>query len=74
MDNQGMKFLPKYTKSKVFCSVYGCSSKACRDLDVRFHKFPNYKQNSVKIMNLNGIEEIIDRRVQWEKILRMGKK
>lgn len=69
-----MRFSPRNSKSKAYCSVYGCNSKACRDLEVRFHKFLDHKKNYVKIKNLVGIEEKVDRRIEWEKVLRMGKK
>lgn len=71
---QGMKFSPKKTKSKRYCSVFNCSSKACVNLDIRFHQFPPPNKNVVKVINKYGIEEIVERRKQWERVLRIGKK
>ena len=73
MDAGGMKFSPKKTKSKTFCSVFGCSSKAYKDQEVRFHKFPEYKKSYVKVENKYGMQEMVDRRTQWVNVLRMGK-
>ncbi|KYN49980.1 hypothetical protein ALC62_00007, partial [Cyphomyrmex costatus] len=36
--------------------------------------FPQAKKNFIKIVNNSGIEEVIDRRVQWVKVLKIGKK
>lgn len=31
-----MEFSPKPNKSKIYCSVYGCKSRACKNDTVRF--------------------------------------
>lgn len=72
-NNNGTRFLPQPTKSKIFCCVYNCSSKACRDITVRFHHFPKPGQCSVEIKNKFGNIERIDRRKAWEIVLRNGK-
>lgn len=68
-----MKFSLRKTKSKKFCSVFGCKSKACKNPEIRFHFFPAPNANFVKMINKFGIEEKVDRRKEWEKVLKMGK-
>ncbi|XP_046589297.1 uncharacterized protein LOC124293242 isoform X2 [Neodiprion lecontei] len=72
VDDSGVRFSPRETKSKAFCSVYGCKSKACRDSDVRFHLFPK-KNNFIKIINTFGEEEKVDCRKMWQIVLKIGK-
>ncbi|XP_063986028.1 uncharacterized protein LOC135167112 [Diachasmimorpha longicaudata] len=69
-----MEFPEKPNKSKTFCCVYGCHSKACRDPKIRFYTFPREKVDFVKIINKFDEEEMIDRRQAWIKVLRIGKK
>lgn len=63
----------KGNKSKTFCSVYGCSSKALRCPQLAFHGFPPAGIRKVKIENELGLEEIVDIRKAWEIVLKMGK-
>ncbi|XP_051160095.1 uncharacterized protein LOC127280845 [Leptopilina boulardi] len=70
----GVTFTPTQSKSKIFCSVFGCSSKKCRETSLSFHKFPRAGELKVDFENKFGIKEQIDRRVLWEKQLKMGKK
>lgn len=72
--DSGVKFTPKQSKSKIFCSVFGCSSKKCRDPSLSFHKFPKAGELKVDFENKFGVKKAIDRRLLWEKVLRMGKK
>lgn len=74
MEEAGVAFSPKKSKSNVYCSVFGCSSRARRNPELRFHTFPDFKKNFVKIVNKNGSEEMVDRRKRWEYVLKMGKK
>ena len=69
----GVLFSPKSPKSKVFCSVFGCNSKPSRNPELSFHSFP--KAGKIKVSYINKLEltEMIDRRILWERILRMGK-
>ncbi|KAJ8914361.1 hypothetical protein NQ315_011349 [Exocentrus adspersus] len=55
------------------CSVYGCHSKKSKDKNIHFHFFPKKGDIRVKIKNRFGVEEEVDRRKAWEKILLMGK-
>lgn len=72
-NNEGMRFSPKPTKSKTFCCVYNCSSKACRDITVRFHHLPKPGECLVLISNKFGNLERIDRRKAWDIVLKSGK-
>ncbi|KAH0560854.1 hypothetical protein KQX54_009295 [Cotesia glomerata] len=72
-DSLGVRFSPKQSKSKTFCSVYGCNSKACKNFDVRFHYFPKQSENFIKIQNAFGVDEKIDSRKMWQKVLKIGK-
>ena len=70
----GVLFFPKPSKSNVFCSVFGCNSKASKNPELRFHRFPEAGKNKVKCVNKLGLSKMIDRRILWERILRKGKK
>lgn len=59
-------------KSKAYCCVYGCTSKACRDPDIRFHLFPK-KNHFVKNINAFDEEEKVDCRQMWQIVLKIGK-
>lgn len=74
MEESGMKFSPQNTKSKRFCSVFGCQSKAYKNPELRFHSFPAPNANFVKIIKKSGLEEKVDRRKEWERVLKIGKK
>ena len=70
-----MKFSPRKTKSKTYCSVYDCNSKACKNDTVKILYFPKEHQSVVKIVNkFNNEEELSDRHAAWIKILKIGKK
>ena len=49
----GVKFLPKPSKSKIYCSVFGCSSKACENHELSFHQFPVI--GKIKVHHLNKL-------------------
>ena len=70
----GVQFPPKPSKSKIFCCVFGCYSKACRNPELSFHHFPKAGKLQIKHVNELGQSEMIDRRKLWERILKMGKK
>lgn len=72
-DSLGVRFFPKQNRSKTFCSVYGCNSKACRNSYVRFHYFPKQKEYFLKIENALGVDELIDGRKLWQKVSKIGK-
>ena len=55
----GVLFSSKPSKNTVFCSIFGCNSKASKI--------------KVKCVNKLTLSEMIDRRILWERILRMGK-
>ena len=69
----GVLFSPKLSKSKVFCSVFGCNSKASKNPELSFHRFPEAGKIEVKCVNKLALNEMIDRRILWEMILRMSK-
>ena len=68
-----MEFSPRKNKSKIYCCVYGCNSRACKNDAVRFYHFPRQKENFVKLKNKLNQEEIIDPFSAWVKILKMDK-
>lgn len=68
-----MEFSARKNKSKVYCCVYGCNSRACKHDTVRFYHFPRENENLVKLKNKLNKEEIIDRFSAWVKVLKMGK-
>ena len=71
-DSSGVRFPSAETKSKMYCSVYGCNSKACIDTTVRFHYFP--KPNEIIIIkNDFGNNERVSRLKMWKQILKIGK-
>ncbi|XP_044742945.1 uncharacterized protein LOC123305324 [Chrysoperla carnea] len=72
-DTLGTRFPPKQNKSKAFCCVYGCGSRAWRNPDVRFHKFPKENVCFVKVTNSLGVEEKIDCRHMWQRVLKIEK-
>lgn len=69
----GVKFPHKKSKSKIFCSVFGCNSKACKNPELSFHRIPEAGQIKVNHLNKFGQSELIDRRMLWERVLKMGK-
>lgn len=50
----------KQSKSKVFCCVHGCNSKASRTSGIAFHHFPQANSRRVAITNKSGQTEMID--------------
>ena len=58
----GEKFLPKLSKSKIYCSVFGCASKACENLELSYHHFHGIGKIKVNHVNKLGEIESIDRR------------
>lgn len=68
-----MEFSPRKSKSKEFCCVFGCSSTASKHETVRFFHFPKAGDSYIKIPNLFGESELLDRRKPWENVLKMGK-
>jgi hypothetical protein len=70
----GVKFPPKNSKSKICCSVFDCNSKARNNPELSFHHFPKAGEIKVNKLNKFGQNELIDRRVLWERILKIGKK
>lgn len=69
----GVKFPPKNSRSKIFCSVFGCNSKACKNPELSFHRFPEAGKVQINHLNKFGQSELIDRRVLRERALKMGK-
>ena len=69
----GVLFSPKPSKSKVFCSVFGCNGKASKNPELIFHLFPEAGKIKVKCVNKLALSEMIDKRILLERILRMGK-
>ena len=67
----GVLFSPKPSKSKVFCLVFGCNSKGSKNPELSFHRFPDAGKIKVKCVIKLALSEIIDRRILWERILRM---
>ncbi|XP_066587815.1 uncharacterized protein [Prorops nasuta] len=70
----GTRFLPINSKSKICCSVFNCNSKAKTNPELSFHHFPEAGKIKVKYMNKFGQYELIDRRLLWIRVLKMGKK
>ena len=62
MSDSALKVSPIKTNRNVFCSVFCCSSRACKDPEIRFHKFPKLDKSFVEIGTRNGNKEMIDRR------------
>ncbi|XP_067120132.1 uncharacterized protein [Centruroides vittatus] len=60
-------------KSKAFCCVLNCNSKAIRDPDVSFHVFPHEKQMILRKSEF-GESQKCNRRKEWIRLLRIGKK
>ncbi|XP_067143123.1 uncharacterized protein [Centruroides vittatus] len=60
-------------KSKAFCCVPNCNSKAIRDPDVSFHVFPHEKQMILRKSEF-GESQKCNRRKEWIRLLRIGKK
>ena len=52
----GVKFRPKPFKSKIYCSIFGFSSKACEKHELSFHHFPGIRK--IKVDHGNKLEEI----------------
>ena len=70
----GVLFSPKPSKSKVFCSVFGCNGGASQNPELSFHRFPEAGKIKIKWVNKLGLNKMIDRRILWERVLRRGKK
>lgn len=68
-----MEFPARKNKSKVFCCVFDCKSKACRDEKIKFFHFPPSNKHFVYRINKFGEQEIIDRRIAWIRALKIGK-
>ena len=52
----GVKFRPKPFKSKIYCSVFGGSSKACENPELSLHHFPGIRK--IKVEHVNKLEEM----------------
>ena len=52
----GAKFRPKPSKSKIYCSIFGCSSKACEKPEFSFYHFPGIRK--IKVDHVNKLEEM----------------
>lgn len=50
-----MEFSPKPNKSKIYCSVYGCKSRACKNDTVRFFNYPK-KNESGLLLKINSVK------------------
>ena len=51
----GLKFRPKPSKSEIYCSILGCSSKACEKPELSFYHFPGIRR--IKVDHVNKLEE-----------------
>lgn len=58
-------------RSRVFCSVFGCSSRACM-ADISFHCFP-HKSKEIYTENGFGKVEKVKLRNKWIYAIKMGK-
>lgn len=70
-DELGARFSPRTTKSRAYCSVYGCNSLASKEPTVRFHYFPKSGKTTVIVQNAFGNLEKRDVRKEWERVLKM---
>ena len=70
---EGVLFSPKPSKSKVVCSIFGCNSKASENPELSFYRFPEAGKIKLKCVIELAVSEMIDRRILWERILRMRK-
>ena len=52
--------------------IFGCNSKASKNPELSFHRFPEAGKIKVKCVNKLALSEMIDR-ILWERILRMCK-
>lgn len=68
-----MEFPARKTKSKIYCCVFGCQSKACRDEKIKFFHFPHPNKDFIDRINKFGDKEKIDRREAWIRVLKIGK-
>lgn len=55
------------------CCVYNCHSRKHVNRSIHFHYFPKHNAGYVSLENKFGVQERIDRRKAWEKVLLMGK-
>ena len=69
----GVLFSPKPSKNTFFCSTFGCNSKASKNPELSFHRFPEAGKINVKCVNKLALSEMIVKRILWERILRMSK-
>ena len=68
----GVLFSPKPSKNKVFCSTFVCNSKASKKPELSIHRFSEAGKIKVKFVNKLVMSEMIDRRILWGRIWRMG--
>ena len=61
MDNVCEEHKQKQPKSKIYCSVFGCTSERCKNPELSFHHFPKDGAVQVEYVNELGIKELIDR-------------
>lgn len=68
------RFSPRNpTKRRIVCAVPGCRSCYNKDLTLRFHSFPEENKQAVRVKNIFGNFEMIDRCYAWKKILHITK-
>lgn len=61
------------TRHNTNCCVHGCHSRKGADRSIHFHYFPQKHDIRVKIINALGVEEEMNRRKAWEKVLLMDR-
>lgn len=74
LDDSEARFSPRESKSNIYCCVYGCNSRTCKNPDVRFHNFPKPNKNFVKVQNIFGKFDKVDVTKEWQSTLKIGKK
>ena len=62
------------SKNKNYCSVPRLLSRAYKDLNLRFHKFPKENASTVEVENYFGGCEELDRLEAWLRAFKMNKK
>lgn len=73
-DEKPASFSPHKRKSGKMCAVFGCGNQAEKCPDLRFHTFPKKNEGFVKIVNIFGKFEQVDRLKAWLIALRFGNK
>ena len=74
-DNQnnqtGIQFATRRSSNRTYCCVFDCKSNTQKNPTFSFHVFPKAGKSFVKFVNKFNIEETVDRRWLWQKLLKV---